>query len=219
MFEVIQAKISRAAIAIRNHLLSRKAVSSGWTAAQRERYSLFQLGTATIWPGFLAGCAGRVQNPALQDALRLNACCEIGANEGSMGHVSLALSFCLSQGIAPDMLVSWPTNPKNQASMVNMVGILLKPEMTIAGWMYANEFLAGVMFQAFLPAFAAATGPAIRYMQEHVDVDGDEHAKQIWDSVEECLSSGHNLQDFLRGLNLAIQARIDYLEYIQSGMD
>lgn len=190
------------------------------TAEQRERYALFQFGTAVVWPSFLATAADLTLASALKQALKNNASCEIGAS-GDISHVCLARNFALSQGITKKSLLGWVENPVNQMSIRRMFMILDKPDAFKAGWMLGNEAFAAVMFEIFLPAFQQVQGCDVTYMTTHIKVDKDEHVRDILAGLREIFKSAESLEFEVMlsgfGLEQAFQARIEYLDYIQSG--
>lgn len=214
VFDKIDQIVAATIILIEEHWLSQ---SSDWTADQRQRYAIFQLWLATIWPGHLAGCAGAVHNDVLKDALRENACCEIGAQPGSTGHVTLVRQFCISQGVTVEQMAAgafWPEQARNMARMVEVVG---QPEEFIAGYTYGSETFAAVMFKVFQPPFRLV-GADMRYMERHVKVDGDEHSYMLRQAIQGMVSGGSDIAQIERGVAAAAQSRIEYLEYIQNGV-
>jgi hypothetical protein len=212
--EKILRVISEVSEAIRQHSLSQKA-REGWSAGERKRYSLFQLGTAIMWPGFLSSASGVVQNAKLKRALRLNAACEIGATEGSKGHAVMAREFCLSQGFIPSELYAWAWSPASQENIKNMSEILAQSEEFIAGRFLAGESFAAVIFEVFQPAFSQITGCDTTYMSEHVEVDTDEHSRLLLEAIEDILLHGGSEEEVMRGIHAGAKFRMDYLAYLE----
>jgi len=56
-------------------------------------------------------------------------------------------------------------------------------EGKLAGWLLAQESLVPVLFEVFRPAFAKIKGVDLTYLDEHIRVDADEHAKWMLDGV------------------------------------
>lgn len=212
----MRAIIAEVSTDIRQHHFSLKA-RAGWSEEQRRRYSLFQLGTSMVWPGFLSSASGVVKNRKLKSALRLNAACEVGASEGSTGHSMLARQFCLSQGLTLEDVGSWAWNPVNHAMVADMCSILGESDAFISGRFLAGESFAAVMFEVFQPAFTQIPGCDTTYMSEHVEVDTEEHSRLLMEAVEDVLATGGNYEEVIRGILAGAKVRMEYLTYFETG--
>jgi pyrroloquinoline quinone (PQQ) biosynthesis protein C len=221
----LEQRVEEGALAIRTHALSQKAAAGKWSAAQRLAYSVVQYGFAVVWPGFLGAVGDRVNTPELKQAFKENALCEVGAT--GTGHVFLARKFAISQGITPAQLDKWCESDLSHQSMSRMFALVdtEADEGYIAGYLYAQETLAGVMFESFLPAFKEVAGCAIEYMTVHIEVDGDEHGPMIMKGIEKLIAleplhpdslAPKCISKILSGIDDAIIVRKDYMEYIAS---
>ena len=83
--------------------------------------------------------------------------------------------------------------------------------------MIGNESLAATMFESMLSAFKRVPGCDTRYLETHVQVDRDEHVRDVAEGISELLMAGGDEDAVLNGLERTIKARMSYLVYIETG--
>lgn len=211
----IRERLITAQDLIAGHPLLKKAKTAGLNDDQRKRYTIAQVGMAMVWPGFLGTLKDLAENPRFKQALGDNSLCEVGAHD--VAHVTLAIQFALSQNMTIGEIGAWTQTEFNQQSVASMLALLRESEAIRAGYMLGNEALAATMFESLLPAFAVVSGCDTRYMSTHVQVDRDEHVRDIAEAISELLFMGDDEDAVLVGLERAIQARVAYLTYIETG--
>ena len=183
-----------------NHPLSLLIKKEGLDLETLREIAGLQYVDSVLWVPMLALMKDRVQNPKLKEALLDNLLCEAGATHTS--HVTLCLEFIESLGVSPyygdfSKLSSLGTQP---VEMMNSVTGLNEGE--IAGWILASEFLVPPLFKALRPAFARIPGVKLRYLEDHIVVDSDEHAQWMFDSCLDLSKEGKFEDDILSGLHM-----------------
>lgn len=111
----------------------------------------------------------------------------IGHEAGLAGtsHVTLAVALVRSLGI--HRLDEFPTQTfEKSATLWLSDEFVSMTEPELAGWLLAAETLVPVMFAEVAPCFVAL-GADTRYFSEHVEVDTDEHAAWMVESVEDVI--------------------------------
>ncbi|MDO8521385.1 MAG: iron-containing redox enzyme family protein [bacterium] len=153
-----------------------------------------------LWVPMLALMKDRVESPRLQEALRANIRCETG--DAGISHLTLAQSFIRSLGIPPyfgdygvqSKLASHPVEIMNAATGLN--------EAQIAGWLLVAETLVPHLFALLRPAFEGFPEVDLRYLDEHIAVDADEHAQWMDAAVKEILALGGRAEEVITGVDL-----------------
>lgn len=155
---------------------------------------------SVLWVPMLALMKDRVTNKNLHKALRANLMCEAGINHQS--HITLCKEFLESIGIAPymgdfEMLSGLAKQP---VEIMNSVGGLSEAE--IAGWILVAEALVPSLFRLFRPCFARMENADLKYLDEHIVVDSDEHAAWMYQAAKDLLQNGTCVRHILAGIDL-----------------
>ena len=217
-FESVRTYVEEVSEAIRRDDLSVRARHGAWSPEEIMRYTAVQRAICTVWPAFLGAAAHRLSDwPAMKQALLDNAACEVGIPSGGVGHVTMAHEFCASLGLSVAEMGLWVNDPMAQRSVAGMTRLVFDSPAKVLSYIWANESYATVMFASFLPMFEQVSGCNVRYMREHVEVDGDTHAPALEVGVREMLVTGAALSDVLAGVEDAGRGRMLYLHYIRTG--
>ena len=154
---------------------------------------------STLWVPMLAIMKDRVFNPTLKKALTDNLLCEAGARHTS--HVTLCAEFLISGGIDPYFGDLYHYSPLAKHPTEIMNSVIRMNESQIAGWIMIAEMIVPDLFMLFRPLLFEMN-VNLRYIDEHITVDGDEHGEWMFRAVEDLLKKGATEQDILDGIHL-----------------
>lgn len=147
-------------------------------------FAFHQYSDSILWIPMLAQMKAMARKSArLRKAIEDNIAHEAGL--GNISHVQLAVALMRSLGIAS--LEPFPTHTFARSATLWLSDEFCdQSEPEVAGWLLVAESLVPLMFAALLPSFVAL-GADTRYFGEHVEVDTDEHAAWMAESVEDVL--------------------------------
>ncbi len=162
-------------------------------------FAFHQYSDSILWIPMLAQMKAMARKSArLRKAIEDNIAHEAGlggadTRSARPGHVELAVALMRSLGITT--LDPFPTHTFARSAMLWLTDEFVdQSEPEVAGWLLVAETLVPLMFAALRPSFVAL-GCDTRYFDEHVEVDTDEHAAWMADSVEDVLELyGHAAQ-------------------------
>src|SRR5205085_7119731 len=141
-----------------------------------DEFAYLQYVDSILWVPMLALMKERVRAPRLARAVRDNLACEAGYRGTS--HVELALRFVRSLGI------SSPPVGCEQHDIVQVVSQWTRfCEPQIAGWLFAAETLVPLLFRLVRPSYQDIPGVDLRYLDEHVHVDADDHSGWMKEAI------------------------------------
>lgn len=145
-------------------------------------FAFHQYSDSILWIPMLAQMKQMARrSPRLRKAIEDNIAHEAGI--GCTSHVHLAVALMRSLGIGE--LASFPTHTFARSAELWLSDRFVdQSEPEVAGWLLVAESLVPLMFEALRPSFVALGGDT-RYFDEHVEVDTDEHAAWMAESVEE----------------------------------
>ena len=145
-------------------------------------FAFHQYADSILWIPMLAQMKSKAaRSPRLRRAIEDNIGHEAGL--GGISHVTRAVELMRSLGVRE--LAPFPTHVLARSAELWLSDeFVAEPEPTVAGWLLVAETLVPVMFAAVEPAFAAH-GADTTYFHEHVEVDTDEHAAWMAESVDE----------------------------------
>ncbi len=139
-----------------------------------------QLGDSNTWLGMLATAKGIITEPKLLEAVKANIACEAGLN--GVPHPTLCAKFAAGLGVT-----QFRSNPKYFAlqdyTIEASASAVVMTENKLAGWLLAQESLVPILFRVFRSAFAKIKGIDLTYLDEHIRVDTEEHARWMLDGV------------------------------------
>lgn len=155
---------------------------------------------STLWVAMLSLAKGKVKNHKLSEAIRKNILCEVG-NEG-VPHTTLCQSFVESLGESArfgtyENYAPVAAHPMEVMNVFDQAG-----DGLIAGWLLVSETLVPRLFQVFRPAFTQFHGADLRYLDEHITVDADEHSKWMLEAALEIAETPEGLEEVLQGMAL-----------------
>lgn len=216
----IQAEVERYRLALETHPLARVFAGAQAPRALVQAFAELQYVDSVLWVPMLALMKDRVAAPRLKRALTENLLCEAGARHTS--HVTLCREFVESVGVSPyfgdfnaySSLATQPVEVMNSVSGLS--------EAQIAGWILAGESVVPQLFKMVLPAFKRQPGADVRYLTEHISVDGDEHAVWMREAIEELLDRGTPLSGILEGVHLGGRTALNvpdalYARFVRGG--
>lgn len=186
--------------ALLSHPIRALARSGELSRALTLEFAALQYVDSVLWVPMLALMKDRVRSPMLRQALRDNLLCEAGANDTS--HITLCRQFIESIGVAPfygdfhrqSELASHPVVIMNAAAGLS--------EGEIAGWILVAEALVPTLFESFRPALARIPGADLRYIDEHITVDAEEHSRWMKEGVARLSDEGADPDRILYGIHL-----------------
>lgn len=145
-------------------------------------FAFHQYSDSILWIPMLAQMKSKAaRSDRLRRAIEENIAHEAGLEATS--HVTLAAEMMRSLGRdARDALTHEPFMEAARYWISDEFDELGEPE--IAGWLLGAESLVPVLFAQMAPSFDAL-GCDTRYFHEHIEVDSDEHATWMAESVEE----------------------------------
>ncbi|HEX5060774.1 MAG TPA: iron-containing redox enzyme family protein [Kofleriaceae bacterium] len=147
-------------------------------------FAFHQYSDSILWIPMLAQMKAMARKSArLRKAIEDNIAHEAGL--GNVSHVQLAVALMRSLGITS--LEPFPTRTFERSATLWLSDAFCdQSEPEVAGWLLVAESLVPLMFAALQPSFVAL-GADTRYFGEHVEVDTDEHAAWMAESVEDVL--------------------------------
>lgn len=93
--------------------------------------------------------------------------------------------------------------PRSAHAVEVMNGLTGMTEAEMSGWLLAAETLVPVFFGIFRPAFAQIHGVDLRYLDEHISVDADEHSQWMNEAVQELLvKDKSSFEQILNGIRI-----------------
>ncbi len=199
---------------IANHpikeLIQKKLISNELA----DEFAKLQYIDSVLWVPMLSIMKDRVTNPKLLESIKENILCESGYNHTS--HITICKNFLESLGIAPffgqyshySELATQPVELMNSATSLN--------QANIAGWLLIAETLVPELFKLFRPLFVHRKNVDLEYFDEHIEVDADEHAQWMYDSVKELIQVKENYRDVLDGIDLGARVALNVPDAIYS---
>jgi len=163
-------------------------------------FAKLQFVDSTLWVPMLALIKDKIHSPKLLKAVKSNLLCEAGAN--GISHVSLCQQFIESLGITPRYGHALSFSEYSGHPLEIMTGIQDYPETVIAGWLLIAESLVPTLFKIFKMAFENISNIDLRYLDEHITVDADEHALWMYEAVEELLLNEHSFSEIMQGIDI-----------------
>lgn len=189
-FKVLEQEVENYREQLLSHPIARLAARGVLPLEIAHEYARIQYVDSVLWIPMLALIKAKANSPRLRQAVRANILCEAGYD--GIPHVELARLFIESLG-QPSFFGDYQTYAPRAAHPVEVMnGLAGMSEAELAGWLLAAETLVPTFFQIFRPVFAAIPGVDLRYLDEHITIDSDEHAEWMKESVQELLqTSGH----------------------------
>ena len=169
-------------------------------------FAKIQFVDSILWVPMLALLKGKVKSPRLLKAVTANMLCEAGA-EG-MPHVTMCQQFVESLGITPRYGDYKDFAPLSAHPIEVMMAIQDFDEPFIAGWLLGAEALVPIMFSIFKSAFEKVEGADLRYFNEHIAIDSDEHAQWMREAAAELMGDSDCYEQVLAGMDLG--ARVTF---------
>jgi pyrroloquinoline quinone (PQQ) biosynthesis protein C len=157
------------------------------------------------------------RNDRFKQALFDNIRCETGAN-GGVAHTQMAENFMSSIGLMVSMKdVVYSAAVSRALEENNFLKKATEP--TRAGFMFATEALFPLMLKVVRPAIILHYPDAdMQYIDEHIQVDADEHSEWMKESVKQILSSSRETFDeIITGMNFAMHGALYPFESIIQG--
>jgi hypothetical protein len=147
-------------------------------------FAFHQYSDSILWIPMLAQMKAMARRSArLRKAIEDNIAHEAGL--GTTSHVQLAVALMRSLGISA--LDAFPTATfARSAELWLSDAFAEQTEPEVAGWLLTAETLVPLMFAALRPSFVGL-GCDTRYFDEHVEVDTDEHAAWMAESVDDVI--------------------------------
>jgi hypothetical protein len=147
-------------------------------------FAFYQYSDSILWIPMLAQMKAMARKSArLRKAIEDNIAHEAGL--GCTSHVQLAVALMRSLGITS--LDPFATHTFARSATLWLSDEFVdQSEPEVAGWLLVAESLVPLMFAALRPSFVGL-GCDTRYFDEHVEVDTDEHAQWMAESVEDVL--------------------------------
>ncbi len=160
------------------------------------------------WVSALGYMKNEARNARFKQALEDNYNCETGIS-GNIPHLELMEKFAASIMLPIDMSDSVYKNALTRAQKENKM-LKKATEPTRSGFMLATETLFPTILQVVRPAIICHFPMAdMRYIDEHIKVDGDEHSQWMRESVEQIVSENSVLfEEVLYGMNEAIHGAL-----------
>ncbi len=149
---------------------------------------------SNMWVPMLALMKDQVKNPRLKRAIIENIQCEAGVFGTS--HVELARRFAESVGAASAQPGFERPDIAETARQVTSF-----TEAEIAGWLYAAEMLVPDLFKNMRPLYEGRKGARLAYLDEHIKVDADEHAKWMREAIAEIATTPEKYAEVIAGIH------------------
>jgi pyrroloquinoline quinone (PQQ) biosynthesis protein C len=204
----IMQQIAEAEHSLKNHLIT--LLIEGKTLPKEALNAILKTFYADglWWVSALGHMEKEARNPRFKQALLDNYNCETGIS-GNIPHLQLMENFAASIMLSIDMNDSVYTAALKRAQTENKM-IKKATEPTRAGFMLATETLFPTLLQVVRPAIVQHFPMAdMKYIDEHIEVDGDEHSKWMRESVEQILvQNPEYFDEVMRGVTEAIHGAL-----------
>jgi hypothetical protein len=166
------------------HPLLTAARAGELSRATLHELAFHQYSDSILWIPMLAQMKAMARKSArLRKAIEDNIAHEAGL--GCTSHVELSVALMRSLGITS--LEPFPPHTFARSATLWLSDEFVdQSEPEVAGWLLVAETLVPLMFAALRPSFVGL-GCDTRYFDEHVEVDTDEHAAWMAESVEDVL--------------------------------
>lgn len=160
------------------------------------------------WVSALGHMEKEARNPRFKQALLDNYNCETGIS-GNTPHLKLMENFAASIMLPIEMNDLVYANALKRAQIENKM-LKKATEPTRAGFMLATETLFPIILHIVRPAILHHFPMAdMQYIDEHIEVDGDEHSKWMLESVEQLVTENPMLlEETLIGITEAIHGAL-----------
>jgi pyrroloquinoline quinone (PQQ) biosynthesis protein C len=194
-------EVSRFKEALETHPMARLASEGAIPESILREYARIQYVDSVLWIPMLALIKGKTRSPRLMKAVRANILCEAGYD--GKPHVTMAKEFVESLG-EPTYYGDYSEYAPRAAHPVEVMnGLAGMTEAEMSGWLLAAETLVPIFFSIFRPAFARLRGVDLRYLDEHISVDADEHSQWMNEAVQEILSKDEDsFEQILNGVRI-----------------
>lgn len=198
--ELVKLVVEEYGLQMKEHPLAKVMAAPEVSRKLLEEYAGLQYVDSILWVPMLAIMKDRAKNPRLVKALTDNILCEAGAKHTS--HVTLCMNFIKSIGLTPfyGNFEYYSKLAQHPIEMMNAVSGM--SEAQIAGWALVAEAVVPSLFSMTVPAYSRLPGVDMTYLNEHIQVDSDEHAQWMLESVEELVSEGTPIREILAGVHL-----------------
>lgn len=173
-----------------------------------EEFAYLQYVDSILWVPMLSLMKERARSERLTRAIRDNIACETGMSGTS--HIEMARMFIRSLGLD---VVGAGQNPDVVATVSQWTTF---GEAVVAGWLYAAEHLVPLLFGAMRPGFAAIPGADLRYLDEHIAVDSDDHSRWMREAIAEIIQDDPTHPDVLLGIDLGSREVLDVPDVLYS---
>jgi len=199
-FAELQHEVARLRDELESHPIARLCAMGTVPESILRDWARIQYVDSTLWIPMLALAKGQTKSPRLLQALKANIRCEAG--DDGIPHVTLCREFVESLG-EPTYYGNYQDYAPLAAHSVGVMNALASmSEEEMAGWLMATETLVPTFFAIFRPGFARIPGADLRYLDEHIAVDSDEHAEWMNESVHELLKNETSYERLLAGIRL-----------------
>jgi pyrroloquinoline quinone (PQQ) biosynthesis protein C len=178
-----------------------KLAAHGWLSRSLlQEFAKIQFVDSTLWIPMLSLIKGRIIEPRLLKAVTDNILCESGYH--GIPHTTLCANFAKSVGVSPFYGDCHGYSPLSMHPVEIMNAVTGMSEPEICGWLLAAETLVPTLFQIFRPAFAKLPGVDLTYLDEHISVDSDDHARWMLEGATKLLEKSDCLDEILAGVNI-----------------
>jgi pyrroloquinoline quinone (PQQ) biosynthesis protein C len=185
---------------LESHPIAKMAQEGTIPESILREYARIQYVDSVLWIPMLALIKGKTTSPRLMKAVRANILCEAGYD--GKPHVTMAKEFVESIG-EPTFYGDYSDYAPRSAHAVEVMnGIAGMNEAELSGWLLAAETLVPIFFSIFRPAFARLPGVDLRYLDEHISVDADEHSQWMNEAVREILKDEATFEHILNGIRI-----------------
>ena len=171
-----------------------------------EDFAKIQYVDSTLWVAMLSLARGRVANPKLSEAIRKNILCEVG-NSG-VPHVTLAQDFVQSLGIPAEFGDYQDYAPLTAHSVKVMNVFDQAGDGVIGGWLLVAETLVPTLFSMFRPSFQHHAGADLRYLDEHITIDAEEHSQWMLEAAVEISETEAGFKEIIHGIDLGARVTL-----------
>ena len=164
-------------------------------------FAYLQYADSILWVPMLALMKERVKNPRLVRALTDNIACEAGIY--GISHIELARQFTCSLGVKDALGTLSPDVVQNASHLTSLT------EAQIAGWIFAAETLVPILFSKMRVCYQAIPGCDLRYLDEHIGIDSDEHSIWMREAINEILIEPSRVNEVLTGIDFGMREAMD----------
>ena len=198
--ESLEAQVRAYAQQIERHPIARICERGELPLSIAKECARIQYVDSVLWIPMLALIKGKVSSPRLIRAVRENILCEAGYD--GIPHVTLCKTFVESLGEPSQYGDCTDYAPLSAHPIAVMNGMIAFTEEEIAGWLMASESLVPTFFRIFRAAYEKIPGVDLRYLNEHITVDSDEHALWMREAVLELLHDEESYRKVLAGIDV-----------------